>query len=104
MVQFLLSLCVDLFLSDSLCTSTWNLKVYQLHEFAICTSSQGGNERSQLKSKLLQSTSVYFPDLNPNFYDNLNNMKLDLNIPAKAKFSANEQSRKFKNQGKQGLF
>ena len=42
----------------------------------------------------------HFPDLSPNLYDNLNNMKLDLNIPTKAKFSANEQSHKFKVQGK----
>ena len=35
--------------------------------------------------KLVQFTGVYFPDLNPNFYtyDNLNNMKLDLNVSAK---------------------
>ena len=35
--------------------------------------------------KLVQFTSVHFPDLNPNFYtyDNLNNMKLDLNVSAK---------------------
>ena len=28
-------------------------------------------------SKLVQFTSVYFPDLNPSSYDNLNNIKLD---------------------------
>ena len=30
-------------------------------------------------SKLIQFT-VHFPGLNPNSYDNLNNMKLDLNV------------------------
>ena len=32
-------------------------------------------------SKLVQFTGVHFPDPNPNSYDNLNNMKLDLNVP-----------------------
>ena len=42
---------------------------------------------------LVQFTGVCFPDLNPNsyIYDNLNNMKLDLNVSAKVKFSANDQ-------------
>ena len=31
-------------------------------------------------SKLVQFTDVHFPDLNPNSYDNLNNMKLDLYV------------------------
>ena len=34
-------------------------------------------------SKLVQFTSVHFPDLNPNFYGNLKNMKFDLNISTK---------------------
>ena len=34
-------------------------------------------------SKLVQFTSVHFGDLNPNFYDNLKNMKFDLNISTK---------------------
>ena len=34
-------------------------------------------------SKLAQFTGVHFPDLNPNFYNNLNNMKLDLNLSTK---------------------
>ena len=42
-----------------------------------------GNERSQLISKFVQFASVHFPDLNPNSYDNLNNMKLDLKLLAK---------------------
>ena len=50
-----------------------------MHEFEICTSSQDGNERWQLILKFVQFTSVHFPDLNPNSYDNLNSMKLDLN-------------------------
>ena len=33
---------------------------------------------------------VHFSDLNPSFYDNLNNMKLDLNVSTKVKFSAND--------------
>ena len=37
---------------------------------------QCGNEILQLMSKLLQFTGVHFPDLNPNSYDNLNNLKL----------------------------
>ena len=31
-------------------------------------------------SKLVQFTGVHFADLNPNSCDNLNNMKLELNI------------------------
>ena len=42
-----------------------------MHEFTICTSQQGGNERWQLISKVIQFTSVHFPDLNPSSYDNL---------------------------------
>ena len=38
-----------------------------------------------------QGTGLHFPDLNPNSYDNLNNMKLDLNVSAKIKFNANDQ-------------
>ena len=33
-----------------------------------------------------------FPNLNTNFYDNLNNMELDLNVSTKVKFSVNDQS------------
>ena len=47
----------------------------------------------------VKSCSIYwcaFPDLNPNSYDNLNSMKLDLILnvftkPRKVKFSANKQ-------------
>ena len=35
-------------------------------------------------------TGVHFSDLNPSFYDSLNNMKLDLNVSTKDKFSAND--------------
>ena len=79
--QFYLFLCVDLFLLDSLVyTHTWNLKDHQLHEFATYTSSHGGNnERWQLMSKLVQFTSVHYPDLNPNSYGSLSNMKVALN-------------------------
>ena len=54
----------------------------QLHEFVICASSEVDNERRELMLKLVQFTGMPFPDLNPNSYtfDNLNNMKLDLNI------------------------
>ena len=45
-----------------------------MHELTICTSSQGGNERWKLMSKLGQFTGVHFPELNPNTYDNLNNI------------------------------
>ena len=43
--------------------------------------------------KFVQFTGVRFPDLNPNLYsyDNLNNMKLDLNVTTEVKFSANDQ-------------
>ena len=34
-------------------------------------------------SKPVQFTSVRFPDVKPNFYDNLNNMKFDLNVSTK---------------------
>ena len=40
-------------------------------------------------SKFVQFTGVHFSDLNPNSYDNLNNMNLDLNVSTKVKFSAN---------------
>ena len=93
-INFKLCLCVDFLLLDSLVHApAWNLKVHQRHEFVICTSSEGGNERWQLMSKLAQFTGVHFPELNPNSYDNLNNIKLDLNVfLPKVKFSANDQS------------
>ena len=50
-------------------------------------------------SKLVHFTVVYFSDLNPNSYDNLNNMKLDLNVSTNVDFSANDQGLKFKNKG-----
>ena len=34
-------------------------------------------------SKPIQFTSVRFPDVKPNFYDNLNNMQFDLNVSTK---------------------
>ena len=43
-------------------------------------------------SILAQFTGVPFPDLNPNFYDNLSNMSLDSNDSTKATFSANDLS------------
>ena len=67
------------------------MKVHQLHEFAIYTSSQGGKERRQLMSELAQFTSVNFLNLNPNSDENLNNMKLTLNVSTKFKLSANDQ-------------
>ena len=42
-------------------------------------------------SKLFQFTDVIFPDLNPSSFDNLNNMKLDLDVSTKVKFVANDQ-------------
>ena len=44
-------------------------------------------------SKLVQFTGVYFPDINSNFYENLNNIKLDLNVSTNVKFS--EMTRAF---------
>ena len=71
-------------LDKSLCAPTRNLKVHELHEFAICTSSQGGNEIGKLISKLVQFTGLHFSDLNPNSYGNLSNMKLDLMSPPRS--------------------
>ena len=43
-------------------------------------------------SKLAQFTDVYFPGLTPNSYDNLNSIKLDLNVPTRSvSFSANNE-------------
>ena len=42
-------------------------------------------------SKFIQFTGVHFSDLNPNSYGNLSNIKLDLNVSSKVKFSANYQ-------------
>ena len=43
-------------------------------------------------SELVPLTDVDFRDLNPNFYDNLNNVKLDLNVFNRSvSFSANNQ-------------
>ena len=43
-------------------------------------------------SKLVQfTTGLHFSDLNPNSYDNLNDMKLDLNVSNKFKLSENDQ-------------
>ena len=84
MGQFYLTLFVDLFVLNSLMyTHIKSMKIHKLHEFAICTSLQGGNEKRQEMSKLVQFTDAHFPDLNPNSYDNLNNMKLDLKLLAK---------------------
>ena len=38
-----------------------------------------------------QFTSVHFPDLNLNSYHNLSNMKLDLNVSIKVKFSPKDK-------------
>ena len=45
----------------------------------------------KLMLKLVQFSDVYFPDLNPNSYtyDNLNNIKSDLNVSNNVKLSAN---------------
>ena len=43
-------------------------------------------------SKLAQFTDVHFPGLTPNSYDNLNSIKLDLNVPTRSvNFSANNE-------------
>ena len=43
-------------------------------------------------SKLVQFTDAHFSDLNPNSYDNLENMNLDLNVFTRSvNFSANNQ-------------
>ena len=42
-------------------------------------------------SKLVQFTGLHFPGLNSYSYDNLNNMKLDLNVSIKDKFNGNDQ-------------
>ena len=55
-------------------------------------------------SKLVQFTGVHISDLNPNSYDNLNNMKLDLNVSTKVKFSAIGQDLQFKIQGNYRCF
>ena len=58
----------------------WDLKVHQLHDFSICTTWQGGNERWQLISNTWSIyCGAFFPDLNSNCYD-INNMKFDLNV------------------------
>ena len=45
-----------------------------------------------MMSKLFQFTDVHFPGRTPNSYDNLNIMKLDLNVFASSvSFSANNQ-------------
>ena len=44
-------------------------------------------------SILVQFTDVHFPSLTPNTYDNLNNVKLDLNISTRSvNFSANNKT------------
>ena len=46
----------------------------------------------QLMSKLVKFTYVHFPGLTPNYCDNLNNIKLDLNVSTvSVNFSANNQ-------------
>ena len=43
--------------------------------------------------KIGQFTDVHFADRNPNSYENLSNMKLDLNISTRwVNFSANKQN------------
>ena len=47
-------------------------------------------------SKLVNVTDVHVPDLNPNSYDNLNNMKLYLNVSTRSvNFSANNKAFRF---------
>ena len=84
---------------DILCTPIRNIKVHQLHEFAICTSTQSGNERWELMSKLVQFTAVHFSDPNSNSYGKQSNMKLDLNVSLKVNLNLNNKSRQFENQG-----
>ena len=54
--------------------------MHQLYEFPVYTSQEGGNERWQLMPKLVQFTGVHSLNVDPNFYDNLSNMKLDLKV------------------------
>ena len=74
--QFELSLCVDLLLFDD--SLHWNLKVHQMHEFAIWTSSQGGNEKWQLMSKLVYWCS--FSWSKPKYLWQFKQHELDLNV------------------------
>ena len=69
--------------------------VNQLYQFVICTSSQGGNKGRQVMSKFVQFTAVHFPDLNPNSYDNVSNMKLDLNLHQGANANLMQMTRAF---------
>ena len=63
---------------------SWASTNYIHLQLAPAQKVQGGNEEWQLMSKLIQLTSVHFPDLKPNSYDNLNNLKLsDLNVSSK---------------------
>ena len=83
-----MSLCVDLLLLDSLVyihMKSYSLKSTNSKNFNLhYTSSQSGNERWQLMSKLVPFTDVHIPGLNPSSYDNLNNMKLDLNVSTRS--------------------
>ena len=47
-------------------------------------------------SERVESTDVNFPDLNPNSYDYVNKMKLDLDVsPRSVNFSANNRAFRF---------
>ena len=76
-------------------TPTENLKIHQLYEFVIYTSSQSGNESWQLMSKLIQFTDAHFPDPN-RFLWQLKQHKVDLNVSTKsANFSTNNKGLSF---------
>ena len=73
-------------------TPTWNLKIHQLYEFVVYTSSQSGNERWQLMPKLAQFADVHFLYLNRKFLWQLKQHEMiDLNVSTPQRQSANNQ-------------
>ena len=88
MDQFQLSLCVDLFFLDSLCSNIYNHMKSEdpptawIFNLQLLTRWQW---KMTIDSKFIQLVQnfLHFPDLNPKSYDYLNNMKLDLNVSTK---------------------
>ena len=69
-----------------------------MYEFVVYTSSQSGNKRWQLISKLAQFTDVHFPDLSQNLlktYTTWNGRFKCLHATRSVNYSASNQSLQF---------
>ena len=83
---------VDIFLLDSLVYTHINLKIHLKYKFVVYTSSQSGNERRQLMSKLVQFACAFWS--NPKLLWQLEQHEVRfkcLHTPRPVNFSTNNQ-------------